>query len=47
VNVSGQRTSLAVGVLLAHADVKVALIAVGVGVPAIGLVGRDRATCRR
>jgi MFS family permease len=31
--------SLAAGVLLAHADVTVALIAVGVGIPAIGLVG--------
>jgi CRP-like cAMP-binding protein len=31
--------SLAVGVLLAHADVNVALIAVGAGIPAIGLVG--------
>jgi len=31
--------SLATGVLLAHADVDVALIAVGVGIPAIGLLG--------
>jgi CRP-like cAMP-binding protein len=31
--------SLATGILLAHADVAVALIAVGVGIPAIGLVG--------
>ena len=31
--------SLATGILLAHADVNVALIAVGVGIPAIGLVG--------
>src|SRR5580658_9796114 len=31
--------SLAAGILLAHADVNVALIAVGVGVPAIGLAG--------
>ena len=31
--------SLAAGVLLAHADVDVALIAVGVGIPAIGLIG--------
>jgi MFS family permease len=31
--------SLATGILLAHADVNVALIAVGVGVPALGLVG--------
>ena len=31
--------SLATGVLLAHADVNVALIAVGVGIPAIGLIG--------
>lgn len=31
--------SLAVGILLAHADVNVALIAVGVGIPAIGLIG--------
>jgi len=31
--------SLAVGVLLAHAEVTVALIAIGVGIPAIALVG--------
>ena len=31
--------SLATGILLAHADVNVALIAVGVGIPAIALVG--------
>ena len=31
--------SLATGILLAHADVNVALIAVGVGIPAIGLIG--------
>jgi MFS family permease len=31
--------SLATGVLLAHADVNVALVAVGVGIPALGLVG--------
>jgi len=31
--------SLAAGILLAHADVNVALVAVGVGIPAIGLVG--------
>jgi hypothetical protein len=31
--------SLAAGILLAHADVNVALIAVGAGIPAIGLVG--------
>jgi MFS family permease len=31
--------SLATGILLAHADVDVALIAVGVGIPAIGLIG--------
>jgi MFS family permease len=31
--------SLAAGVLLAHADLNVALIAVGVGIPAIGLIG--------
>jgi len=31
--------SLATGILLAHADVTVALVAVGVGVPVIGLVG--------
>jgi MFS family permease len=31
--------SLATGILLAHADVNVALIAIGVGIPAIGLVG--------
>jgi predicted MFS family arabinose efflux permease len=31
--------SLAVGILLAHADVNVALIAVGAGIPAIGLIG--------
>jgi len=31
--------SLAAGILLAHADVNVALIAVGVGIPAIGLTG--------
>ena len=31
--------SLATGILLAHADVNVALIAVGVGIPALGLVG--------
>ena len=31
--------SLGTGILLAHADVDVALIAVGVGIPAIGLIG--------
>jgi MFS family permease len=31
--------SLATGILLAHADVNVALIAVGAGIPAIGLIG--------
>jgi hypothetical protein len=31
--------SLATGILLAHADVNVALIAIGVGIPAIGLAG--------
>jgi MFS family permease len=31
--------SLATGVLLAHADVNVALVAVGVGIPALGLAG--------
>jgi MFS family permease len=31
--------SLAAGILLAHADVNVALIAVGAGIPAIGLAG--------
>jgi len=31
--------SLVTGILLAHADVNVALVAVGVGIPAIGLVG--------
>jgi MFS family permease len=31
--------SLATGILLAHADVSVALVAVGVGIPALGLVG--------
>jgi CRP-like cAMP-binding protein/predicted MFS family arabinose efflux permease len=31
--------SLATGILLAHADVNVALIAIGAGIPAIGLVG--------
>jgi len=31
--------SLATGVLLAHADVTVALVAIGVGIPAIALVG--------
>jgi CRP-like cAMP-binding protein len=31
--------SLAVGVLLAHADLNVALIVVGIGIPAIGLIG--------
>jgi MFS family permease len=31
--------SLAAGILLAHADVNVALVAVGVGIPAIGLIG--------
>ena len=31
--------SLAAGVLLAHSDVNVALVAVGVGIPALGLVG--------
>jgi len=31
--------SLATGILLAHADVNVALVAVGAGIPALGLVG--------
>jgi len=31
--------SLATGVLLAHADVNVALVAVGIGIPALGLAG--------
>jgi MFS family permease len=31
--------SLATGILLAHADVSVALVAVGVGIPVLGLVG--------
>ncbi len=31
--------SLATGILLAHADVNVALVAVGVGIPALGLIG--------
>ena len=31
--------SLATGILLAHADVNVALVAVGVGIPALGLAG--------
>jgi len=31
--------ALATGVLLAHADVNVALVAVGVGIPVLGLVG--------
>ena len=31
--------SLATGILLAHADVNVALVAVGVGIPVLGLVG--------
>jgi len=31
--------SLATGILLAHADVTVALVAVGVGIPALGLIG--------
>jgi predicted MFS family arabinose efflux permease len=31
--------SLATGILLAHADVSVALVAVGIGVPVIGLIG--------
>jgi MFS family permease len=31
--------SLATGILLAHADVNVALVAVGAGIPALGLIG--------
>jgi len=31
--------SLGIGILLAHADVEVALIAVGAGIPALGLIG--------
>jgi CRP-like cAMP-binding protein/predicted MFS family arabinose efflux permease len=31
--------SLGTGILLAHADVNVALVAVGVGIPALGLIG--------
>ena len=39
--------SLATGILLAHADVNVALIAVGAGIPAIGLIGPAHpAACR-